>query len=241
MTARLARYSRELARDFLVERGIAILLILGIFTYAQSVANAETWAAMAEPLAAKQVAQFAAGFAASNLLLVAMVAFIGIIASDRKAGYTRFLFAKPLDPVAYYAAKWLVHGGMLLACLGLWAFVVAVSRQWFDPMPFAMIVGVRLFLYGGMLVLASSVGRAEFLWFALVYISGFILRLAGANWNWPPEVAQYAAPWTSLDTFDAAAQAGRRVTLMEVGYPVAFGLACLVLAMVIIRRRSLSG
>lgn len=241
MTARLARYSRELARDFLVERGIAILLILGIFTYAQSVANAEKWAAMAEPLGAKQVAQFAATFASNNVLLVAMVAFLGLIANDRKSGYTRFLFAKPLDPVAYYAAKWLVHGGMLLACLGLWAFTVAVSRQWFDPTAFAMIVGVRLFLYGGMLVVASSVGRAEFLWFALVYIAGYILRFAGVNWSWPPEVAQYVAPWTSLEALDVAAEAGRRVTLMEAGYPVAYGMACLALAMFIVRRRSISG
>jgi hypothetical protein len=241
VSARLVRYSRELARDFLVERGIAILLILGIFTYAHSVASADEWAAFAAPASRQTLTRFAAKFASSNLLLVALIAYTGLVANDRKAGYTRFLFAKPLDPVAYYVAKYLVHGGMLLACFGVWALVMAVSRQGFDPIPLALTAGVRLFLFAGMLVLASAVGRLEFVWFGVAYIGGFVLRLLASSWHWPESVAHYVAPWTALDRFDMAVQAGRRVTMLEAGYPVAYGLICLAVAMFVVRRRPLAG
>ena len=52
----------------------------------------------------------------------------GIVANDRKLGYYRFLFAKPVSPPVYYAVTFLVYGvGLLvvsMALLGVWALTV---------------------------------------------------------------------------------------------------------------------
>src|SRR5437762_49519 len=52
----------------------------------------------------------------------------GIIANDRKMGYYRFLFAKPVSPPLYYATTFALYGVGLLAVSALllliWSLVV---------------------------------------------------------------------------------------------------------------------
>lgn len=239
--ARMLRYTRELARDFLFERGVAIALVLGVFTWAAINLEAQQWVVLREPGSAAALARWAARHVSGDLLLLLLVTFSGLISNDRKAGYTRFLFAKPVDPVTYYGAKTLVHGTMLALLLGAWLLVLVALAQPFDPLPVLQVVGVRVFLYGGLLVLASAVARLDFLVFAAMLLVGFLLRLVFTDVPWGQDAVGWAAPWTVLDGLDRAVATGRRATLREAGYPVLYGLACFAVAMAVVRKRPLAG
>jgi hypothetical protein len=241
VSARLGRYARELALDFLRERGIAIALILGVFTWAASNIEGQQWAALAEPSAAQSAARWAAKQLTSDFLLLLLVTFSGIISNDRKAGFVRFLFAKPMDPMAYYGTKTLVHGAMLVAVVAVWMVLLMVLLQPFSPLPAVQLAGVRLFVYGGLMVLASAAARLDFLWLAAVLLAGFLAKLVMSDYAWGADAVAWVAPWTALNELDQAIFAGRRATLREAAYPVVYGMACFAAAMVVVRKRPLAG
>src|SRR5262245_6163238 len=76
--------------------------------------------------------EMATGFFRALVPIFAFIATFfatnGIVANDRKFAYYKFLFAKPLNPVAYYTATFLVYGAGVLAInavlLGAWSLAV---------------------------------------------------------------------------------------------------------------------
>lgn len=94
-----------------------------------------------------------------------IIALSGILSSDRTSGYTRFLFAKPLSPLAYYAQSLAVRliGFIVLACAMQWAWSLfeppAVSWKFVvDITAFAITIGGMIFVlsaltkYDGLIV-----------------------------------------------------------------------------------------
>ena len=115
--AGLARYSLWQFRDFIMERGIAIVIIGMLWGYL-----------LVEPMRRAMGSTFAAGpsspiwplvitAASSVVSLSVLIAVNGIVSTDRKQGYYRFLFSKPVSAVAYYAQVFFVGMAGVLFCM----------------------------------------------------------------------------------------------------------------------------
>ena len=105
---RLARYSLWQFRDFVIERGIAIFIIAFLWGYV-----------LLEPLRraigpqwpgdkTSPVWALTLQISSAMVSLAVLIALNGMVSTDRKAGYYRFLFSKPVNVVAYYAQLFFV-------------------------------------------------------------------------------------------------------------------------------------
>lgn len=127
--ARLGQYAFWQLRDYLLEKGIgtSIVLVFAATLFYVGLRGEEIRPAPAS----RGEIQFAFAQLLSNLVLLgALFATNGIVSDDRKHGYYRFLFAKPVSVPRFYAQKFLVHlaGFMLVCALLLVAFNVSFGR-----------------------------------------------------------------------------------------------------------------
>jgi hypothetical protein len=166
----------------------------------------------------------------------------GIIANDRKFGFYRFLFAKPVSPPAYYAVTFASYGvGFLLVCaalLGVWSLTV---RPTFPPELFGVVLLMYL-AYGGIGFLLSAAWRFD--WLSLVLVL-FIANVAWSMWGHvegPRRYLLYLLPpvhraneVSDLVQREAAGPLPWGPILWLGGY----GLACFLLGMIVIRKRPL--
>jgi len=243
--ARLSQYTPWIFRDYMTNQGpstIVVVLLVGflsVMPVIQGVTGAATKMGQVPVETARRILEamlpplaFLGTFFATN----------GIIANDRKLGYYRFLFAKPVSPPAYYAMTFGVYGvGLLLisiALMGIWAVTV---RPMF-PIEILVIIPLMYLAYGGIGFLLSAAWRFD--WLSLVTVL-LIANVAWAVWgnaeglrHWilyvlPPvhrandvyrlrfEGPPGVIPWSSIAWLGG------------------YGLACFVLGMIVVRKRSL--
>jgi hypothetical protein len=194
-------------------------------------------AAVPEPLLERVLRQLVS----TLVFLGTFFATNGIVANDRKQGYYKFLFAKPVAPPAYYAATFAVYGTGLvlvsLVLLGVWAVVVT-------PMfPAALIpVVVLMFVaYGGIGFLLSAAWRFD--WISLVTV----LLVANVSWNlWGDRsgpvfwLLHVLPPVHHADrVYDLLVPSGAPMPWASIAWLGGYGLACFLLGLVVIRRRPL--
>ena len=122
MTATLLQYSPRQLRDMLLTRGAAMLVIAVVFSLPIFMG--------AVPIAQRGAAAVLDGTLRAMSPFLVMVATYGIIGEDVRRGYFRFLFAKPISPVWYYAQAFLAA---LIAFLAAQVIVVAVFALAVEP------------------------------------------------------------------------------------------------------------
>jgi hypothetical protein len=166
----------------------------------------------------------------------------GIIANDRKLGYYRFLFAKPVSPPWYYALTFTVYGtGLLLvsgALMGLWSLTV---RPMF-PAELLLVVALMYVAYGGIGFLLSAAWRFD--WLSLVTVL-LVANVAWSVWGDSPGLTYYllhllppvhkAASVYALIASDVA----RPVPWDAIWWLGGYGLVCFLLGMLVVRKRPL--
>src|SRR5207244_9778126 len=114
---RLARYSLWQFRDFFMDRGIAILIIGFLWGYV-----------LLEPLRRAMGPQWPGDrtspvwpltlqVSSAIVSLSVPIAMNGIVSTDRKSGYYRFLFSKPVNSFVYYAQLFFVYMACVLAAI----------------------------------------------------------------------------------------------------------------------------
>ena len=166
----------------------------------------------------------------------------GIIANDRKLGYYRFLFSKPVSPPLYYAAMFATYGAGLVAVtaafLGIWALAV---RPMFTAELLA-VVALMYIAYGGIGFLLSAAWRFD--WLSLVTV----LLVANVGWSlWGgssglkyyllhllPPVHKAADVYALVANDDV-----RRMPWESIAWLGGYGLLCFILGMLVVRRRPL--
>ena len=115
-----------------MDRGIAIVIIGMLWGYV-----------LIEPMRRTMGAAFAVGplspawplvitVTSSVVSLAVLIALNGIVSTDRKMGYYRFLFSKPVSVVAYYAQLFFVYMAGVLVSMLLLAAVLAHGRSRFQ-------------------------------------------------------------------------------------------------------------
>jgi len=172
MGGNLRRYALWQFRDFVRERGLAMLLVgcLIGFTIVGPVRGMgrEIDARLARTLLLAVLSQVA--------FIAAFIALNGIISTDRKMGYYRFLFSKPVSIPAYYAQLFVIYFvGFIAVCavlLGAFAvFAHPVSLA--GPLLFCALVFLSL---GGIAFLVSSLFRYDWPILAGIFLGSAILH-----------------------------------------------------------------
>jgi hypothetical protein len=194
----LARYSLWQFRDFAVDRGLSILIIGFLWGYA-----------LIEPI--RRTVGSARG-SASPLWVVAiqvssavvsvavLVALNGIVSADRKAGYYRFLFSKPVNPVLFYGQLFFVYMvGVIVAMLVLSTLLHKLVPTFSIP-NFLLYTALVYIAMGGIGFFLSVTTRYDWLTLAAVWLGARVLRgIYGPGDDWRSKLVQLLPPVHKLD------------------------------------------
>ncbi|HVF40165.1 MAG TPA: hypothetical protein VM939_09715 [Gemmatimonadaceae bacterium] len=172
MRENLVRYLPWQMRDFVRERGIALILIglaVGFTTIAPFRAMRMTF----DDVTAQRMLLLSLPQVA---FVAAFVAFNGIVSTDRKMGYYRFLFSKPVSIPAFYAQRFVVY---FVGFLAVFAVLLAAFSFFVRPvaplgaMAYCALVYLSL---GGVAFFISSLFRYDWPILAGVFLGSTILH-----------------------------------------------------------------
>lgn len=240
MKARLARYTWWMLRDYAMERALSTALITVLMVTPAVVSARQTfgaaWGKTGGPLVSVELL--------GSLLLVfagaaTLFAINGISSLDRKFGYFRFLFAKPLSIPRYYAVLFLVHGAGVLLILGtlyaLWA-LDAGARM---PPGAFLYVAIVYALLGGIGFFFSAMTQADGLLVVAVWAGSTLLRgwYAGRD-GITGAIVTVLPPVERLGELRRSLLDGSGADPTLVAWYVGYGAVCFVLGLVILHRRS---
>ena len=238
---RLARYSLWQFRDFVLEREIGILIIGFLWGYV-----------LVEPLRRSMGPQWSSGGASTVMPLVlqvasaivslsVLIALNGIVSGDRKAGYYRFLFAKPVNPVAYYAQLFFVHMlGVLSAMLVLSALLHMVLPG-FSIINYLLYTAIIYVAMGGIGFFLSVATRYDWLTLAAVWLGSRVLRtLYGFRNDWRSKLVEVLPPVHKLDDVANSLIGRGSADMSDVLWLLGYGAFFFALGLLLLRRGSLA-
>ena len=244
MRGRLGRYALWQTGDYFVERGASTALIASLlallFVQTMRARFGPGWAdgALGATLARQALQQAMEPFA----FVASLIAVQGIVANDRKFGYFRLLFAKPVGLRRYYGQLFVIHGVSLVALTGLLVGVYALTVHPTDPRPAMALVAIHFVALGGIGFLVSTLVRFDWVAMASVWALGQIVRgLYGDSRSvWYAVADAVLPPSTEIDRVEQALFAGAPLPTRPVLWLVGYGLACFAIGLYVVRRRALA-
>jgi hypothetical protein len=244
--ARLTAYGGAQLRDYLTGRALVTVAATGVAAWAYGFVHGLTWSAFdaSGGIDARNQLQRAFEFTlAAFAFIAAAFAAHGLVAKHRRRGYDLVLFSRPLSPVRYYVQGFVIAGlgAALLGAMAAEVYAVAVH-------PVSVIGTVAYVLLGwltvgGLAFLLSTltVFHAPLLVLILAadlsldrYVTG--VRASGAG-RPVLDVAQYLLPPGHVVALLSGSFARGVVDPRTVLWPVVFGVACVVAALLLLRRR----
>ncbi len=235
----LSRYAGWQFRDYLVEKGIGTLLVAVLSGYLSLLALHQTIARGALP---PEMYDMILGQLVSNLVFVgALFATNGVVSDDRKNGYFRFYFAKPVRLTSFYLQKF------LLAWVGFMLVTTLLVPGWMyffgQPAPhLALYVAVSagFLLYTGVGFLVSAFVRTDWLSFIAIYLGAKLAwGVLGSRDDLLGTLVHALPPMgDQLNALDRGALAGH-IPWTLVAWIAGYGMACLVLGLIALRKRPL--
>jgi hypothetical protein len=247
--ARLAAYGGVQLRDYLVIRAPLVIGLTGLAAWSYGALAGLTVNTFDPSAGIETRAEVQRAFGvvlAAFAFLSASVAVHGLVARDRRRGYHRVIFSRPLDPVRYYVQAFVLAGvgGTLIGTAAAEVYSVAV-----DPVSLpgvAAYVGLVWLSIGGLALLLSTITRFHALLLALVLAADFSLdryatslRAAGSG-NAVLDAAQYLLPpGHAIASLSGAFARGFAFDPRMLVWPVSFGVACVVAALFLLRKRPL--
>ena len=241
--ARLGPYALWHLRDYLREKGIATVITLSLVGYLNQVPITR---ARSMGLRGELVTQISDQAFVSGLRLLAFLGVLfatnGIVADDRRYGYYKFLFSKPVSIVGYYTQKFVVYGLGFVAVTALLLAVYWVTVEpFFRPalLPALALVYVAL---GGIGFLLSAAWRFDWLSLAAVVgLSDILWILFADSGGWRAAAVRALPPVHLLDDIYVALRQGQPLPAGDLAWLAAYGLGCFLLGLVVIRWRPLVG
>jgi len=247
MRSGMLRYARYQAGDFLLQKA-SVPAVLALFIGGMTVYMASRgfmpldWSTDMGAANARTVLKQALDI---FFPLAAFLAVDSISSGDRQHGHVRFLFSKPVAVPAYYLQTWLVYGGMLVALGGAFTLLLQLFTTRL-PIAGAMeAAALTWMLVGGLGFLFSTLTRMDGAILILAWMLSSVLRSAAAMRpesplpEWLLPIVKVLPPADRLDAARTALYAGHSAGSGSVLHVVGYGLACLVLGTLILRRRSL--
>jgi hypothetical protein len=238
---RLARYSLWQIRDFVLERGIAIVIIGFLLGYM-----------VLEPLRRTMGPAFSTGPASpawplvisvvsSVVSLAVLIALNGMVSTDRKMGYYRFLLSKPVSPVAYYAQLFFVYmAGVLVAMLILSGVLYAVVPT-FKIVNFLLYTAIIYIAMGGIGFFVSVATRFDWLTLAAVWLGSRLLRdVFGPKPGWQSKLVELLPPVHKLSPVSQSLITTGSADTSDILWLLGYGALFFALGLLLLRRGSLA-
>lgn len=238
---RLARYSLWQFRDFAIDRGVAIVIIGLLWGYL-----------LIAPLRATMGAQFAIGpgsqawpllvsVTSSVVSLAVLIALNGIVSTDRKMGYYRFLFSKPVSPAAYYAQLFFVYMiGVLVAMLVLSGILRTIVPT-FNIYNFLLYAAIIYVAMGGIGFFVSVATRFDWLTLAAIWVGSRVLRdVYGPRPGWQSKAVEVLPPVHKLSEVSHAMITNGTAQATDVIWLLGYGALFFALGLLVLRRGSLA-
>jgi hypothetical protein len=234
-TAHLLPYALWQFRDYAINIALLSIILFGLLgalevvTLHSATAMMATSRGYAVNLARMQGQSFQRLFAIYSAV-GPIVALSGIISQDRSLGYVRFLFAKPVNPLRFYLQSFFVRA------VGF--FVVG-----------GVLLALTFVAFGGIIFLTSALTKYD----GLVTIAFLLLAvLVWGKWDGSKgfgHLLTYLFP--PIDKFSGIDDWVSNVSSIDPRLPVVFptkwvvwtvcyGVACLVLGVVMLRKRPLA-
>lgn len=242
MRGRLTAYSAWQARDFAFERGFPMLVVSTIVLFPVVM----LMRGMRSQTPEAPLAEIAAGALVQALPLLSFVLVIlavnGIVSNDRKRGYYRFLFAKPISLVRYYVQSFLVNavGLLLVGAIVLGAFYLFA----YPTLPWGALgfLAVQFLGLGGVIFLLSTLVRADWIFIAGIWMTSNILRaLYPPDRGWHGELFHVVLPPTHVvDDVAQAMTAGTGLVVSDALWLAGYGAGAFALGLFFLARRPLA-
>ena len=179
--------------------------------------------------------------AAAVASLSVLIAMNGIVSTDRKNGYYRFLFSKPVNPVVYYAQLFVVYGIGLLTAMAVLSSLFHLIFPAFSIVNFLLYAAVIYVAMGGIGFFLSVATRYDWLSLAAIWLGSRILRgVYGPKHDWRSKAVELLPPVHRLDEVANSLIGRGTANTTEVVWLVGYGLFFFVLGLVIIRYGSLA-
>lgn len=230
----LRRYALWQFRDFIRERGVA-LLVVG-FLIGFTVVG--PFRAMGGNLDERMSERLLAAVLIQVPFICAFIALNGIVSNDRKLGYFRFLFSKPVGIPAYYAQVFFIYlVGFLLVCailLGIFS-IFAAPVPLVGPLVFCALVFLS---FGGVAFLVSSLFRYDWPILAAVFLGSSILH---SMWQFETGIRRMILsvlpPVYNLPEMVPLLIQGQPVDVNNVLWLLGYSAFCFVAGLLVLRRR----
>jgi hypothetical protein len=257
--ARLGAYARWQVRDYLVERGTPTLLIATLFGYMVGGPMVAAAHARLELMSSTALAR-AGGLEAARSVMVgeitrsvltlllgnlvflgALFAMNGLVANDRKQGFYRFLFSKPVSPARYYGQAFALHwAGFLfvLTLLGLLFHAVVgpvLSLQLYEA------VALMYLCYAGIAFALSAAARWDWLSLVAVTVAAtYFWTRFGESRGATAGLLYLLPPLHRTSEVYSAVAAGAGLPWPLLGWFAAYGAASVAIGLVVLRYRRLA-
>jgi hypothetical protein len=237
---RLGKYSLWQFRDFAIDRGVAILIVGFLWGYVLV-------APFRAPGQQLQLNPFSPVWpllitVASSIVSVAvLIAVNGIVSLDRKLGYYRFLFSKPVSVLAFYAQLYFVHMAGVVATMLVLSLVLRTIVPDFSIVNYLLYTGLMFVAMGGIGFFISVATRFDWVTLAAVWLGSRALRdLYGAKPGLPGKLVQLLPPVHKLNgVADDLITRGSAPT-SDVIWLLAYGALFFGLGLVLLRQTSLA-
>lgn len=241
--ARMGRYTLWQLRDYMMNQGPSTVLIIGLAGYLYVMpalaAAGSGYHLHTLPLPiARKVFEELSGYLA---FLGSLFATNGIVANDRKFGFFRFYFAKPVGPPRFYANAFATSGfGLLTVSLALWALYAAIVRPVGDAR-WPLVIAAMYLAYGGIGFFLSAISRFD--WLSLLSVV-FAAQIGWTFWG----NAGGVRGWL-VRLLPPVHRAGELYSAVATGTPLpwpllawlsGYGAACFVLGLLVLRKRPLA-
>lgn len=247
MRARLVAYAGTQLRDFLAGRALLLAVVTSVAAWGYVSATGIDRSALDAAGGVEARDQLRRLFE-SMLVVFAFaggaLAAQGLAARDRRRGFDRVLFARPMSPVRYYAQAFLVAGFGVVLLAGVAAELFAVAIQAVSVAGVMAYVALAWLTIGGLGFALAAVTRYHAVVLVLLvggallvnrYVSG---SEATADTGRLGAAVQYLLP--PVHIVAALRQPFARGVAVDpavLAWPVGFGVVCVAAGMFALRRR----
>jgi ABC-type transport system involved in multi-copper enzyme maturation permease subunit len=234
--ANVSRYARWQLQDFLIDRGIPLVLI-GILLAAPEVLM---MGRLKGPFM-RDPTQMLLRMTTSVAIIFSLVALNGQVSNDRTKGYFRFMFAKPVSPAVFYAQQFAVWFAGLMIVVSFLVGLFAVTAGPVSPWPVLWYVALVYLGFGGVSFFVSTVLRRDWLivigfWTIAQIVVGFY---KDEN-SWVEKFFFVLPPVAHLDNAAKAVARQGVATMADIAWILGYSALFFVFGLYVLHKRPFS-
>jgi hypothetical protein len=177
----------------------------------------------------------------SVVSLAVLIALNGLVSTDRKMGYYRFLFSKPVSAVAYYAQLFFVYMVGVLICMLFLSAVMHLVVPDFGIVNYLLYAAIIYVAMGGIGFFISVATRFDWLTLAAVWLGSRLLRdIYGTKPGWRSKAVELLPPVHKLNDVSFSMITNGTAPTSDVLWLLGYGALFFALGLLLLRRGSLA-